>query len=417
VVLNNGALVPAWWSARALAVSRGAAVAAAAAVPFSTALTSVCCAVMLLAWFGSGQAHVTLRESLRQPLGLALALFLVIVAAGMLHGPADFDVRLDAFWGWRKLVFALILFGLFQDERWKKRFIIAFVLVASVGFCLSYAAWVDWIAYQKPWEPKGIVFQNHSTQGMVFSLALLCCHQLASMVSRTARLLLLTFGILFALNVIFISTGRSGYLALAMVSAVIALSHFGWRRLPLIALAGSVVIAIVFAVSPVLQQRVKQVLWEATHIDTTALTSIGFRKTTYQNSLELIAERPVFGHGTGSFGTVYSAHVAEKYDDWRAEGTTDPHSQYLFIGVENGLLGVVIFVGFLGVAYLTRGIPQPYLVTGLGALAVWTLTSVFNSHFRTFPDGHLIGLFMGAMLAGGTLKFLHAGADRNAASG
>ena len=209
-IRNQAALVPSWWSTRALMVARGATVGAVASVPFSTALTSVFCGILLLSWMGSGQAHSTLLQALQQPLGFVIALFVVVVALGMLHGPADFEVRLDAFWGWRKLVFALILLGLFQGERWKHYFVVAFVLVAGVGFCLSYAAWVDWIAYQKPWEPKGIVFQNHSTQGMVFSLALLCCHQLGPTAPRVARLLLLLFGILFALNVIFISTGRSG---------------------------------------------------------------------------------------------------------------------------------------------------------------------------------------------------------------
>jgi hypothetical protein len=34
-----------------------------------------------------------------------------------------------------------------------------------------------------------------------------------------------------------------------------------------------------------------------------------------------------------------------------------------------------------------------------GVLLAWCVTSLFNSHFRTFPEGHLIWLLAGAMLA------------------
>jgi O-antigen ligase len=32
-------------------------------------------------------------------------------------------------------------------------------------------------------------------------------------------------------------------------------------------------------------------------------------------------------------------------------------------------------------------------------LAAWCTTSLFNSHFQTFNEGHLIALLLGALLA------------------
>lgn len=395
--------VPSQWSARALTIARGSAVAAVAAISFSTALTSIFCALMLVSWISSGRAWSTLLDSLRQPIGVALAIFLGVVALGMLHGPVGIGDRFEALWGWRKLFYAVILLGLFAEERWKYYFVIAFLSIACIGFGLSYISWLEWVSVYR-WSDPGIVFQNHSTQGMVFALAVLCCHQLISNVSRRFRFYLLLFGVLFALNVVFISSGRSGYLALAVVGAIIGISRFGYRRLPLLAVAAAGAVAIAILISPVLKERVNLAVHEVTNFEPTlGLTSIGFRLVTYENSAELIAEKPLLGYGTGSFGTVYSAHVAGKYSDWRAKGTTDPHNQYLFIWVENGMIGVLAFLGFLVLAFRTRGVPTAYSTIGLGALAIWTLTSAFNSHFRTFPEGHLIGLFLGAMLAGGNL--------------
>ena len=35
----------------------------------------------------------------------------------------------------------------------------------------------------------------------------------------------------------------------------------------------------------------------------------------------------------------------------------------------------------------------------LALLAAWCTTSLFNSHFQTFNEGHLIALLLGALLA------------------
>ena len=375
--------------------------AAVAAISFSTALTSVFCALMLVSWISSGQAWSTLLESSRQPIGVALAVFLGVVALGMLQGPVEIGNRFEVLWGWRKLFYTVVLLGLFADQRWKHYFVLSFLTVACIGFGLSYVSWVEWVSVDR-WREPGIVFQNHSTQGMVFALATLCCHQLMPKVSRRLQFYLLLFGVLFALNVIFISSGRSGYLALAVVGAIIGISSFGFRRLPVLAIAAAVAVVVAMTISPILKERVVLAIHEVSNFDPAqGLTSMGFRLVTYENSAELIAKRPVLGYGTGSFGKVYSAHVAGKYSDWRADGTTDPHNQYLFIWIENGAVGILAFLAFLVLAFLTRGVPSAYSTIGLGALAIWILTSMFNSHFRTFPEGHLVGLFVGAMLAGG----------------
>jgi membrane associated rhomboid family serine protease len=45
--------------------------------------------------------------------------------------------------------------------------------------------------------------------------------------------------------------------------------------------------------------------------------------------------------------------------------------------------------------------PQPYRGCALALLAAWCATSLFNSHFQTFNEGHLIALVLGALLAPG----------------
>ena len=107
----------------------------------------------------------------------------------------------------------------------------------------------------------------------------------------------------------------------------------------------------------------------------------------------------MLGYGTGSFAKAYRDRFGSAEQGWRGSVTTDPHNQYLFILVENGLVGLAAFLMLLIVGFYAAKQPGPYRCVLQGALLAWCVSSLFNSHFRTFPEGHLIWLFFGAMLA------------------
>lgn len=389
------------WSARALDASRVSAIVAVAAVPWSTALVSVACGVLVIALVASGRMHQVLRDALSQPLGVALAAFFAVLAVGMLYSEVPWPERAFSLWSWRKPAYALILLGLFAAPMWKRRFVGTLIAVAALGVIASFATWALGIAPKFPGEP-GVLLQNHSTQGMFFALAMLSCVIAASMVQalRVRRGLLALAGLL-ALNVVFVSPGRSGYLALAAMLAVVGIHLLGWRRLPVVIVGLVLAAVLAFAASPTVRERIAQGIAEVeTHRETETLTSMGFRMNAWENTLALIRERPVFGYGTGSFGAVYSERVRQRYDDWRGDPATDPHNQYLMILTENGLVGLAAFLAVIVLAFRASiRSPDGYRWIALGAVLAWSLTSLFNSHFRTFPEGHLIALLLGATLA------------------
>ncbi|MCK4492922.1 MAG: O-antigen ligase family protein, partial [Methylococcales bacterium] len=91
--------------------------------------------------------------------------------------------------------------------------------------------------------------------------------------------------------------------------------------------------------------------------------------------------------------------VAQKYTGWRALSTTDPHNIYLYITLENGLIGLVLFLSYLFVAFrqgLRQGIYGKIAISFLMAI---TVSCLFNSYFKTFPEGHLLAFFMGILLS------------------
>jgi len=70
-------------------------------------------------------------------------------------------------------------------------------------------------------------------------------------------------------------------------------------------------------------------------------------------SLKLIKKKPIFGHGTGSFSSVFKENVLSNYDFIKHK---TPHNNFLYIFFEIGLLGLIIFLSlfYYQVKYLIK---------------------------------------------------------------
>jgi O-antigen ligase len=242
---------------------------------------------------------------------------------------------------------------------------------------------------------------NYSSQSMAFIAAIVCCiFLLKQQLSIKKKLLIGAVIALFAFNIFFISAARSGYIAFpfAVVFAVCCL--YGFKKLPYILVPTGIAIVVIALTSTTLQQRIEKGLAEKAHYQTDKeLTSIGFRLVAAENTFELIKKRPIFGYGTSSFKATYSPYVAKKYSDWRGGPTADPHNQYLFVWLENGLIGLLLFLAYIYVA-IRQGLNyQPYGAIAASVLVAVCASSLFNSHFKTFPEGYLLAFFVGILLA------------------
>lgn len=131
------------------------------------------------------------------------------------------------------------------------------------------------------------------------------------------------------------------------------------------------------------------------------LTNFGSRRVFYKNGVEILGEHWLLGVGTGGFAQAYGEHVSNKYDasDWRAVHTTDPHNQYLFVAIQQGIGGLAFFLAWITAIARERESRRDYHRLAVAILAGWCVTSLFSSHFRTFAEGHLLATFLGVLLA------------------
>jgi putative inorganic carbon (HCO3(-)) transporter len=132
----------------------------------------------------------------------------------------------------------------------------------------------------------------------------------------------------------------------------------------------------------------------------------GGRADLVEGGAELFAERPLQGYGSGSFQEAYRDHREDK-----DLPVTESHTEVVTVAAEQGLIGLVVYFGLIGVALWTllAGIPtgraairagpaRPAVVAAFVALLVHTLA------YAGFFDDPItwVLLAVGASLAGGS---------------
>jgi O-antigen ligase len=210
--------------------------------------------------------------------------------------------------------------------------------------------------------------------------------------------------VLFVANIALVATGRSAHLALLVAGGVAAFSLMPGRRrwlvLVLVPLAGGALLAS----SSMVRERFATAYGEFGTVQTSPVeTSMGLRSVIWETTRELIARRPLLGYGVGGFAPAYAELVHQHYTGWQAAEAKDTHNQYLHVMVEAGIPGVLAFLAFVA-GVLRQPAPAPFRGAGIALLAAWLATSLFNSHFQTFAEAHLLDLVLGMCLAGGTVQ-------------
>ena len=386
-----------------LELARGLAAGVMVALLFSPPVTGLLELALYALMIGSAELRARLVRAVRQPLGAMALVFWAVVALGLAYSIAPASESFGIWFSWRRLLLLVIGLALFEDPAWKRR--IAIVLVIVAGLCALASYFVTFFDITIRHYLPGVVLRTHSFQGMIFAVAAFAAALLMrdpAVLSR-ARLLLGAACVLLVLNIAFITPGRSGYAVLVVLAIALGIALLknrqasGLKRLAWGGGAALLVLALL-ASSPVVRQRIELGLAEIESYEQgTAISSMGERVVYMRNALQLIAERPLIGHGTGAFATAY-ARLVEGRSGREGLKIHDPHNQFLNIAAQHGLLGLAVFLVLLGSAF-GRRCSAPHRLMGLSVLAAWCVTSLFSSHFSTFAEGRFIWLWLGVWLA------------------
>ncbi|MCS6293168.1 MAG: O-antigen ligase family protein [Nitrospira sp.] len=389
-------------SQRLIDLARIAAIIACVGLLYSPSVATIGLVVTYVAFLASGQAVSRLKSALTRPLVYWGVAFLGIVLFGVVYASVPWSDRWMDFFKWRTILWLCVTSMLFDRTCWKERFLVVFLAGTAVAVAGSFASAAGWVTL---WRAPHELLRNTGTQGMAFACAALVCAWL-TLEKRSplglAAWIWPVLGLLYVVNVIFITDARSGYALLGVGLFILLCWKASWRHRVLIMVGLLVAGGLAFAVSPRMQGKVMAGVTQWTsEAESAQLTNFGSRRVFYQNSLEVLREHWLLGVGTGGFVQAYGDHVARKYEasDWRVLPTTDPHNQYLAVWIQQGVAGLALFLAWIAAIVRERESPWVYHRLAVAILAGWCVTSLFSSHFRTFAEGHLLATFLGVLLA------------------
>ncbi|WP_156168585.1 O-antigen ligase family protein [Yersinia pekkanenii] len=199
------------------------------------------------------------------------------------------------------------------------------------------------------------------------------------------------YGLLVCLavyNIVFMVQGRTGYVALAAAFGVWGLLSLSNRqRLGMVACA-LIVAAIVIMVPNRAVERLQQGVTEVEaclavtngNANVACDSSMGARTAFMLESAKLIEQAPILGHGAGGFWYNFSQN----------EYSINPHNEYLMQTVQSGLVGLVLFLGWM-FCYFRSAWRLPIQVRNvlIALLGAYLACHLFNSFLLDSSEGHL----------------------------
>lgn len=357
-------------------------------LPFSLALHNVGYTLAIV--LALPKIKSTVVQAKKEPLGLVLLALLALIIITSTYSLSPWSGTLgENFKKYLKIAFAVVLLPLLADDKTRQRcmqgFFIGMIFVL-VSTYLSIWFNLPWSSNKNlGWGGDHTVFGNYITQNIMMSFfALLCIDMIGKEKKMFINLLLILAIVLAATSTLYLSAGRTGYLALFLgVSAYIVFRLP--KKLSIISLVLVFIVGVTaFNTSQGIQTRYQEarqetiLLFEQVNAqEAPKLTSIGARWYMWMKSIELIQERPLTGWGLGSHGVKWCEKAPEP--EWCNVGDRTPHNQFLFFFTEMGILGFAWFLALLATLVWAAWSHPKYRPLFMGFIAIFIGDSLVNA--------------------------------------
>jgi putative inorganic carbon (hco3(-)) transporter len=245
-----------------------------------------------------------------------------------------------------------VAYRLLREVEWDRRLLVlmlwvvgieatAFVLIGSVEYVTRSLFWNDQVIRSNEFHTYfrvNSIFWDPNVYGRYLALAIVVAAAALLWVRERRDFALLTVlvGVLWlGLAQTF---SQSSYIALLAGLAVLAAMRWSWRW----TLAAVAVGAVGAVLVVVLVGGSDKVNFSRLNIDTSG------RANLVSGGIDLFAERPLWGYGSGSFQASYREHRENK-----DAPVSISHTEPITIAAEQGLLGLLLYVALIVVALWT----------------------------------------------------------------
>lgn len=282
-----------------------------------------------------------------------------------------------------------------------------FILISTwlnVWFLLPWSVTQD-----TGWGKTHHVFGDYITQNVMMAFfTVIAVHRSVEAGLLGPRLFWACTAMLAAFSISHLSQGRTGLvlLVVGLVGYALAAASGKWLFRSLLGVV--LLMAVAFGSSSLLQSRFTQAIEEAQRHDVDQMSSIGHRLYNYKITPQLIAEKPLFGHGTGAYHTEICRWVDQPA--WCEIFRWHPHNQFLFLGADHGLLGIALYGLLIVMLYRTalRSPSRDAKVLLFALTSVLLLDSLINSPFYSSRESQFFAYMLALLVSMGQPRPAHA---------
>ena len=265
------------------------------------------------------------------------------------------------------------------------------------------SSWLLWLGVSLPWGNKyehqlGVLFTSTLEQPIMSSLMLMLLWFFRGLFpSGWRRALLWTVMAITLSNVLFIMTGRTGFLVILLVISMAVFWEIPKRYRWGVVIVPLVLGVVLMNLSPRFKTKMSQITSDVTQYQQGNFNSSqGQRLDYWHRSLLAIAEKPLLGHGVGSWRANYL-----RLGGLQPDAPTNPHQQFLLWFVEAGSVGMLLLLGIFIALYRDALQLQTKQAAHalIGTTAIAALVGLMNCPFFGVGMGEFFFVMMGGLLA------------------
>ena len=362
-------------------------------IPFSSSLMGATTILALVCWVVSGKIselpHLVLKNKL---VLLATTLFLLLIA-GVFYSPAQIGDALSSLKKYRELILFVMAISYLKGKESRADIAVNFFITGSILLLsISYLMYLGLI----PTEKFGYSTVYHITHS--FFMAILAFWALQMIIAKTKfRFFWCFIFIATNVNLFYIAPGRTGMFVSIALIILTVFQHFNLKKSIIGVLICVAAIGAILISSHNFSTRCSEAVTEIQKYQPgSSRTSLGMRFDWWHNSITLIKEKPIFGHGTGSFETEQRRLIKGS----KTMKSDNPHNEYLFLGVQVGLVGVSLYLALLGGIFgasYKKEKPSNYLLQGV-VIAMFC-GCLMNSFLYDSHQGHFFAIISAVLLS------------------
>jgi O-antigen ligase len=319
--------------------------------------------------------------------GRIAVFFVAFIALACCWSPAPFSLQMSVLSKYSKLLYLPILAVGFINPKTRLWCVNAYLLSMIVTFFTALLKLYGFVEVGLVGD-VGTLFYNHIITGFMMAIACYLAAVYAYQSNGLRRAAYLLVFLITSSHVLFINTGRTGYIIYFVLMGLFLLQKLSLKKALLAFSVFTALFCLAYSCSTVMQNGVHGAISDIKFFQkNNPNTSLGYRVQFHDYAQSLLMKNPVFGVGTGGFQ--YSFSQEQPIPAW-GPILNDPHSQYWMTLSEQGIIGLSILVLFLGSLFFAAFQLKENGAMLLGVLIAFCLSAFSDSILCYSTAGYLL---------------------------